>query len=131
METNRYTMRKSFVLIIAALLVAACGNRKGEQQEMAAGACQDTACAQLPDNPQEQLCAAIGDYLVNEIEERMRRALYPNPQGNYYCYVFDEEVQLSTRINLPDIVLNAKSSADYVDGMPIFMTGEELMKYKK
>ena len=75
METNRYTMRKSFVLIIAALLVAACGNRKGEQQEMAAGACQDTACAQLPNNPQEQLCAAIGDYLVNEIGEQYAQGL--------------------------------------------------------
>ncbi|MBP5498270.1 MAG: hypothetical protein J6X81_02730, partial [Muribaculaceae bacterium] len=64
-------------------------------------------------------------------EERMRQALYPIPQGNYFCYVFDEEVQLSTRINLPDIVLNAKSSADYVDGMPIFLTGEELIKYKE
>jgi len=59
-------------------------------------------------------------------EERMRKALYPNPQGNYFCYVFDEEVQLSTRINLSEIISDAKSSADYVDGMPIFMTGKEL-----
>lgn len=59
-------------------------------------------------------------------EERMRKAMYPNPQGNYFCYVFDEEVQLSTRINLSEIISNAKSSVDYVDGMPIFMTGKEL-----
>ena len=64
-------------------------------------------------------------------EERMRKALYPNPKGNYYCYVFDEEVQLSTKINLAEIIADARFSADYVDGMPVFKTGEELMKYKK
>ena len=64
-------------------------------------------------------------------EERMRKAFYPNPQGNYFCFVFDEEVQLSTKINLLEIISSQKSSTDYVDGMPIFLTGEELMKYKK
>lgn len=59
-------------------------------------------------------------------EERMRKAWYPEPEGNYYCYVFDEEVQLSSRINLSDIIANAKFSENYVDGMPIFITGEEL-----
>ena len=59
-------------------------------------------------------------------EERMHKALYPEPKGNYYCYVFDEEVELSTKINLSKIISDAKSSADYVDGMPIFKTGEEL-----
>ena len=59
-------------------------------------------------------------------EERMRRALYPNPKGNYFCYVFDEEVQFITRINLSKIIFDAKSSPDYVEGMPIFKTGEEL-----
>ena len=59
-------------------------------------------------------------------EERMRKALYPDPKGNYYCYVFDEEVELSTKINLSKIISDAKSSTDYVDGMPIFITGKEL-----
>ena len=59
-------------------------------------------------------------------EERMRKALYPDPEGNYYCYVFDEEVQLSTKINLTKIISDAKSSPDYVEGIPIFKTGEEL-----
>ena len=63
-------------------------------------------------------------------EERMRKALYPNPQGNYFCYVFDEEVQLSSKLNLSGIVAKAKTSPEYVDGMPIFKTGEELMNYK-
>lgn len=62
-------------------------------------------------------------------EERMRQALYPNPQGNYFCFVFDEEVQLSQRINLMDVIASAKKRPDYVAGMPIFESGEELMKY--
>lgn len=64
-------------------------------------------------------------------EERMQKAWYPEPKGNYYCYVFDEEVQLSSKINLTDILASAKSLPDYVDGMPIFVTGEELMEYNK
>lgn len=62
-------------------------------------------------------------------EERMRQALYPNPQGNYFCLVFDEEVQLSSKIKLLDIIADAKSQSGYEDGMPIFKTGEELLKY--
>lgn len=62
-------------------------------------------------------------------EERMRQALYPEPNGNYFCYVFDEEVQLSTRLNLPKIIADAKSLSDYIEGTPIFKTGDELMKY--
>ena len=64
-------------------------------------------------------------------EERMRQALYPNPQGNYFCFVFDEEVQLSQRINLMDVIASAKKRPDYVVGMPIFKTGEELMNFVK
>ena len=64
-------------------------------------------------------------------EERMRKAWYPEPQGNYYCYVFDEEVQLSTTLDLPKLISETKSSEGYVDGMPIFKTGDELMVYKQ
>ena len=64
-------------------------------------------------------------------EERMRKAWYPEPEGNYFCYVFDEEVQLSIVINLPQLITEAKSSEGYVDGMPIFKTGDELMRFKK
>ncbi len=64
-------------------------------------------------------------------EERMRQALYPNPEGNYFCFVFDEEVQLSQRINLIDVIASAKKRPDYVAGMPIFESGEELMNYVK
>lgn len=64
-------------------------------------------------------------------EERMRQALYPNPEGNYFCFVFDEEVQLSSKIKLLDIIADAKSQLGYKDGMPIFRTGEELLNYVK
>ena len=64
-------------------------------------------------------------------EERMRQALYPNPEGNYFCFVFDEEVQLSSRIKISNIIAEAKSQSGYVDGMPIFRTGEELLNYVK
>jgi len=59
----------------------------------------------------------------------MRKALYPNPQGNYFCYVFDEEVQLSSKINLSGIIANAKTLPEYIDGTPIFLTGDELMSF--
>lgn len=64
-------------------------------------------------------------------EERMRKALYPNPKGNYFCFVFDEEVKLSHEINLAKIISDAKSTQDYVNGMPVFKTGKELMNFVK
>ncbi len=64
-------------------------------------------------------------------EERMRQALYPEPEGNYFCFVFDEEVQLSQRINLMDVIASAKKRPDYVVGMPIFESGTELMNFVK
>ena len=64
-------------------------------------------------------------------EEQMRDSGYPTPDGNYFCFVFDEEVQLSHEINLAKIISDAQSTQDYVDGMPIFKTGEELLNYVK
>ena len=66
-------------------------------------------------------------------EKRMKQALYPNPQGSYYCYVFDEEVKLSSDLDIAKILLVARTNRfqEYEDGAPIFLTGEELMEYKK
>lgn len=64
-------------------------------------------------------------------EERMRQALYPDPKGNYFCFVFDEEVQLSTTIDLTKLISEARLVEDFVEGMPIFKTGTELIAYKK
>jgi hypothetical protein len=63
--------------------------------------------------------------------ERMQRAWYPNPRGNYFCYVFDEEVQLSTDIDVATIIVHSQESGNHPEGMPIFLLGEELMKFKK
>ncbi|MBP5716927.1 MAG: hypothetical protein J6W69_07395 [Bacteroidales bacterium] len=56
--------------------------------------------------------------------ERMRRAWYPNPHGNYFCYVFDEEVELSSRIDIAKIIRQSAGQR----GAPIFVTGEALAK---
>lgn len=58
-------------------------------------------------------------------EERMRQAWYPNPQGSYFCYVFDEEVCLSTQIDIVEIIRQSMQP----QGAPIFLAGTELMKY--
>ena len=64
-------------------------------------------------------------------EERMRQALYPNPQGNYFCFVFDEEVQLSPLVDVAEIISLARIDRDheYIDGTPIILTGSELQQY--
>lgn len=64
-------------------------------------------------------------------EERMRQALYPDPEGNYFCFVFDEEVQLSQSIGISKIIANATAVEDYIPGTPIFKTGTELQDYLK
>jgi len=62
-------------------------------------------------------------------EERMRKAWYPDPKGNYYCYVFDEEVQLSQHIDISKIINDSIDTDDIVPGTPIFKTGIELQYY--
>lgn len=64
-------------------------------------------------------------------EERMQKALYPDPKGNYFCYVFDEEVQLSSKIDLEKIISEACLREEYINGMPVFKTGKELLQYIK
>ena len=64
-------------------------------------------------------------------EERMRKAWYPNPQGKYFCYVFDEQVSLGN-INLSQLLEDYTFfNPDHTYGAPIFMTGRELMEYRK
>lgn len=64
-------------------------------------------------------------------EKRMKQAGYPNPRGSYYCYVFDDEVKLSSNLNLEKILLAARTNRlqKYEEGAPIFLTGEELLQY--
>ena len=65
-------------------------------------------------------------------EDRMRETLYPSePKGNYFCYVFDEEVTLG-KLDIQRLISQKRiDDREYVDGAPIFMNGKELIKYRK
>lgn len=63
------------------------------------------------------------------VEERMRRALYPNPEGKYFCYVFDEEVSLG---NLDiDSLVAKRLKEGMIEYAPFMVKGEELLKYRQ
>lgn len=65
-------------------------------------------------------------------EDRMRETLYPSePKGNYFCYVFDEEVTLGN-LDVQRLIFQKRiDDREYVDGAPIFMTGKEIIKFRK
>ena len=65
-------------------------------------------------------------------EDRMRETLYPSePKGNYFCYVFDEEVTLGN-LDVHRLISQKRiDDREYVDGAPIFMTGKEIIKFRK
>ena len=65
--------------------------------------------------------------------ERMKQAWYPSDPGskNYFCYVFDEEVSLGN-ININSLISYHRiSDKEFIDGMPIFVKGEELIVYRQ
>lgn len=72
----------------------------------------------------------IHDYAVMT-ETRMREAKYPRePKGDYFIFRFDEEVSIGS-INIAELIgIHRLSTSDYKDGMPIFMKGSELIKYR-
>lgn len=65
-------------------------------------------------------------------KERMKEAMYPEPKGDYFCYVFSEEVSLG---NLDINKLISQRRVDertaYIEGAPIFIKGKELINYRK
>lgn len=65
-------------------------------------------------------------------KDRMRETLYPSEsKGNYFCYVFDEEVTLG-KLDVQRLISQKRiDDREYVDGAPIFMTGKELIKFRK
>lgn len=65
-------------------------------------------------------------------KERMAETGYPSePKGNYFCYVFDEEVTLGT-LDIHKLISEERiGNREYQDGAPIFRSGAELMKYRK
>ena len=60
-------------------------------------------------------------------EERMRKALYPNPHGRYFCYVFDEEVSLG-KLDIGKIL---EDHQGLQHGAPIYLKGSELIAYRE
>lgn len=63
-------------------------------------------------------------------EARMVKAKYPNPQGRYFCYVFDEEVSLG-KLDLAEFLRQESLKSGYVKGAPIYVKGEELIKFRR
>lgn len=65
-------------------------------------------------------------------KDRMSETLYPSEsKGNYFCYVFDEEVTLGN-LDVHRLISQKRiDDREYVDGAPIFMTGKELIKFRK
>ena len=65
-------------------------------------------------------------------EERMRLALYPRkPQGDYFVFRFDEEVAIGT-FDIQRLISDHRANdKNFVEGMPLYPTGKELLEYKK
>lgn len=64
-------------------------------------------------------------------EERMRLALYPrNPQGDYFVFRFDEEVSIG-KFDIQNLISDHRATdKNFVEGMPLYPTGKELLRYK-
>ncbi len=63
--------------------------------------------------------------------DKMEKTGYVNPRhDNYFCYFFDEEITLG-KIDIDQLLAEAASREDYVEGAPIYMTGRELMRFRK
>ncbi len=64
--------------------------------------------------------------------EQMISQGYLNPRHNrYFCYFFDEEITLG-EFDIETIIEAEKTrNAGYAKGMPIYMNGEELIKFRK
>ena len=61
-------------------------------------------------------------------EERMRTSLYPRePKGDYFIFRFDDEISLGN-IDINTLISAKRIDADYA---PIFVKGEELIRYRK
>ena len=71
--------------------------------------------------------------------EQMEKQGYLNPRHDrYFCYFFDEEITLGV-FDISGIIeadktkheADAKHKEEYAVGRPVFMSGEELIKYRK
>lgn len=71
----------------------------------------------------------IHDYAVMT-EERMVKALYPRkPKGDYFIFRFDEEVSVG-KIDINRLIGMRRLEPNFTEGAPIYLKGEELLKFK-
>lgn len=67
-------------------------------------------------------------------QERMAKTLYPRePKGNYYCYVFDDEISIG-KMDIEGLLEFGKHKMEtdggYVEGMPMFVNGDEIIEFR-
>ena len=65
--------------------------------------------------------------------ERLVRSMYPSdPKSKkYFCYVFDEEISLG-RLDINSLLSTERiNNSEFVEGMPVFVKGKELIKYRR
>ena len=72
----------------------------------------------------------IHDY-AEMTEDRMRQALYPRePKGNYFVFRFDEEVSIG-QFDIQRLISTRRIfDKDFVEGMPLYPQGKELLGYR-
>lgn len=64
-------------------------------------------------------------------KEKMMETGYINPhQDRYFCYFFDEEITLG-EFDIEAIVKADMEKPGYVEGRPIYLSGKELIKFRK
>ena len=64
-------------------------------------------------------------------KEKMLETGYENPRHDrYFCYFFDEEITLG-KFDIEGIIEAESKKPGYVEGMPIYLTGKELIKFRK
>lgn len=63
--------------------------------------------------------------------EKMLETGYEAPRHDrYFSYFFDEEITLG-KFDIESIIEAEKTKPGYVEGMPIYLTGKELFKFRK
>jgi len=79
------------------------------------------------------------EYIVYKVKtqgprnkEQMKAMNYPyEPHDRYFCYTLDEEVNLG-RFDIHEALSQARIDRKIIDdGEPLYLTGEELLKYRK
>lgn len=64
-------------------------------------------------------------------KEKMIETGYQDPRHDrYFCYFFDEEIMLG-KFDIESIIETESKKPGYVEGQPIYLTGKELIKFRK